>query len=121
MNSLIRKTLQILSTGSISFVLACKYGVPMELHTKTIHTKTETDQPIAGLHVLLYEKNLKTDSTETNQEGFAVFNDVITDYYIPITAKIKDIDGENNFGKFKDTTISLTSSDYYEVTLKKGK
>jgi len=119
MKNFIKKPLNYLLTGSFSVVFAACYGAPVELENpKLIKTTDNTNLPIQGLKVTVFENRLAINEAYTDQDGSVEFYVAQKDnYYYKVT--IEDIDGEDNGGEFVSTDANITESSFVEVVLDK--
>ena len=107
MKSILKQSLKILSLGTLMFA-SCKqimaqYGVPIDIFkNRTIKVLTRNNVPIKGLEVNVYSR-YDTITQLTDSTGTAKFE---IEYETPVI-NIKDLDGEDNQGKFvrKDTVL----------------
>jgi len=125
MNSILKKSLHLLSLGTFVFSscnnsgnnVAAMYGAPTEmdlLKVKIIKTVTENNLPIKGLSVKIIQKG-DTLVEHTNNEGVAL---VVINPDIVSSITIEDIDKEKNLGSFKTQKINLTNDETTNVTMK---
>ncbi|RLD79030.1 MAG: hypothetical protein DRJ10_09455 [Bacteroidetes bacterium] len=119
MKNFIRKPLNYLLTGSFSVIFSCCYGTPIELENpKLIKAIDDTNQPIEGLKVTIYENRLNINEGFTDQEGSIEFYIAQKDSY-NYKATIEDLDGEENGGEFANKDVNITESSFIEVVLDK--
>ena len=119
MKNFIKKPLNYLLTGSFSVVFACCYGTPMDLENpKLIKATDDTNQPIQGLKVTVYENMLYINEGYTDQEGSIEFYIAQKDKYY-YKATIEDVDGEENGGEFINKDVNITDDSFVEVVLEK--
>jgi len=122
MNKSLKRVLKILSIGSL--IISCDnvvamYGVPVDIDTfKAVKIKNEENVALKGLSVKLIQNNDTLKTEITNNDGVASFS---YDFYENenYSVLIKDIDGEENFGKYEIQQINLTEPDTTFVTMKK--
>ncbi|MEN8121251.1 MAG: hypothetical protein ABFS35_12930 [Bacteroidota bacterium] len=119
MKNFIKKPLNYLLTGSFSLVFAACYGAPINLENpKLIKAVDDTNQPIQGLKITVYENRLNINEGYTNQEGSIEFYLAQKDQY-NYKVTIEDIDGSDNGGEFVSKDINITESNFEEVVLDK--
>ncbi len=119
MKSFIKKPLNYLLTGSFSVVFAACYGAPVELENpKLIKATDDTNLPIQGLKVTVFENRLNINEGFTDKDGSIEFYMVQKDKY-NYKVTIEDIDGEENGGDFASKDVSISENSFVEVVLDK--
>jgi len=119
MLSFIKKPLNYILTGSFSIIFAACYGAPVDLENpKLIKATDDTNQPIQGLKVTVYENRLNIDEGFTNQEGSIEFYVAQKDKY-NYKVNIEDVDGLENGGEFVSKDVNITETGFVEVVLDK--
>ena len=112
-----KKYLNFILTGSFSVVFAACYGAPMNMENpKLIKTSDMDNNAIPGLKVTLYENRKPIDEQFTGNNGN-------TEFYLTQKEKyhykvvIEDVDGEENYGKFKSQEIDITKDSFFDLKL----
>jgi hypothetical protein len=121
MISLLKKPFTYLLTGSFSIVFAACYGAPLDLENpKLIKAKDDSNQPIPGLKVTLFENNNPINEQYTNEQGtIELFFEQKVNY--DYSAKIEDVDGTNNLGEFNTATVNLNKESLIEHNMQRVK
>ena len=106
----------ILGFVILIFFSKCKYEYEIDFY-KGIYAETTNKEPIVGLKVILLFPDGDTTSMKTDSTGFAFFtrNFYLNEQYF---VEIKDIDGDENYGKFETITLELIELDTTYVTMK---
>ena len=119
MKNFIKKPLNYLLTGSFSIVFAACYGAPVDLENpKFIKATDNTNLPIQGLKVTVFENRLAINEGYTDQQGSVEFHVEQKDkHYYKVT--IEDVDGIDNGGEFISKEANITESSFVEIILDK--
>ncbi len=108
MKRTIKNVLKLLATGTLSLLIAACYGVRMMWQTKKVVALSPQETGIEGLSVTLRMSG-QPDSVElTDSQGSVDF--ISQESFAGATVDIKDVDGPDNGGSFKETSVVLDAS-----------
>jgi len=115
----LRTLLRLLTTGSVSFMIAACYGVPVLYGDSeaTLRVRNQDGAPVTGLRV-----NTGADYSPeyyyTDENGEVKFFPILhPETNEPLDPIIRDIDGPENLGCFARTEVSIDDRTEIEVTI----